>query len=169
MAVADGQMGIHARQEELVLALDPGRDKTGFAFTDLDGGLILSGIFPTNQQERFLSAVLGRENLSEWTIEGSADSLRGRIKFIAIGNGTHSKEFAEKARAALPFEVLIVDEHNTTLEARKLYWELHRPSVFMRLLPGGLRVPDRVLDDLAAWAIAIRGAKKYRDMRTNKL
>ncbi|MBQ7154563.1 MAG: endonuclease [Synergistaceae bacterium] len=169
MAVADGQMGIHAREKALVLGLDPGRDKTGFAFTDMDGGLILSGIFPTNEQERFFAAVLSQKNFAEWIIEGSEESLNGRIAFLAVGDGTHSREFTQKVRSALPFEVLSVDEHNTTLEARKLYWKIHRPGVFMRFLPEGLRVPDRVLDDLAAWAIAIRGVKKYRDMRPNKL
>ena len=182
--MADGSLGIHFGEERterfemnyspnsdghLVLALDPGRDKIGFAFTDLDAELLLSGIFPAAQQENFFSAVMNRRNLSEWSIEGNADSLTGSILFVAIGNGTHSQAFTENVKAFLPFEVLSVDEHSTTLEARSLYWKIHKPGIFTRLLPEGLRVPDRVLDDLAAWAIAIRAVKKYRDMRPNKL
>lgn len=168
MAVADGQMGIHAQEEALVLGLDPGRDKIGFAFTDTEGELILSGIFPAKDQERFFACVRNSENLAEWTIERISDPS-GKIAFIAIGNGTHSKEFTHSVRDSLPFEIVIVDEKNTTLEARSLYWKIHAPSLLMRLLPEGLRVPKRVLDDLAAWAIAIRAVKKYRDMRPNKL
>lgn len=170
MAVADGQMGIHAQEEEgLVLAFDPGRDKTGFAFTAPDGSLLLAGIFPTNEQDRFFACVLSREGLSEWLTEGSCGSLTGNIEFIAVGDGTHSKDFTQKVKASLPYPVLTVNEKNTTLEARNLYWKLHSPSFWMRLLPEGMRVPARVLDDLAAWSIAIRAVKKYRDMRPNKL
>ena len=64
-------MAIHIREGDLnmaesdfVLAFDPGRDKSGFAFVDLDGGLIASGIFPTSEFERFLA------DLSPYVIEG---------------------------------------------------------------------------------------------------
>ena len=174
MGVVDGQMGIHVRQEYIVLGIDPGRDKTGFAFVDDRGALLASGIFPSNEADNFFSAVLaGREYFSSWLIEGSAESLHenllSAIKFIAIGDGTHSKNFTERVRESLPCEILTVDERNTTLEARGLYWKIHRPSFLMRLIPEGVRVPARVLDDLAAWAIALRGLKKYRDIRRNKL
>ena len=174
MAVADGQMGIHVREERIVLGIDPGRDKTGFAFVNLQGGLIASGIFATNEHTRFFAALKdGSESFTQWLTEGEADSLPAKIissvKFIAIGDGTHSREFAAIVRENLPCEKLTVDERNTTLEARSLYWKIHRPNFLLRLLPKGLRVPKRVLDDLAAWAIALRGLKKYRDIFPNKL
>ncbi len=158
----------------IILGLDPGRDKIGFAFTELDGGLISSGIFPQIEHVPFFHALLHDSHaLSRWTLEGNTDSLpknpAGSLEFTAIGNGTHSHTFTDLAKNFLPCEVLTVDERNTTLEARSLYWKLHKPGIFMRLLPEGLRVPHRMLDDLAAWAIAIRALKKYRDIRRNKL
>ena len=161
-------------EETLALGIDPGRDKTGFAFVELQGGLLASGIFTTHEHLRFFAALTStRESLTQWLTEGKADSLPARlidsVKFIAIGDGTHSREFSELVRKNLPCEVLTVDERNTTLEARNLYWTLHTPSFWARLLPEGLRVPKRVLDDLAAWAIALRALKKYRDISTNKL
>ncbi|MBQ7544230.1 MAG: endonuclease [Synergistaceae bacterium] len=157
--MADGQMGIHAREKRVVLGLDPGRDKTGFAFVDEDGGLLASGIFPTNEQERFFEKILaGYDGLAE-----------SRIIFVAVGDGTHSKEFTERVRAALPYEIMTVDERNSTLEARSLYWKVHTPSIWVRLLPEGMRVPGGAIDDMAAWAIALRGLKKYRDIRRNRL
>ena len=172
MAVAYGQMGIHTRQEHIVLGLDPGRDKTGFAFVDDEGGLIASGIFPSSRSDTFFRAVTVGENLTEFLIEGDSQTLPkipDSIRFIAIGNGTHSKDFTERVRAAFSCEVLTVDESNTTLEARGLYWKIHAPNFWMRFIPEGLRVPARVLDDLAAWAIALRALKKYRDINQNKL
>ena len=171
--MANGQMGIHSR-EDIVLGIDPGRDKTGFAFVNFEGELLVSGIFASSEAEEFFRAVLaGREKIASWLIEGNQESLPddllSAIKFIAIGDGTHSEIFTERVQANLPCEIITVDERNTTLEARNLYWRIHRPSLWQRLVPEGLRVPARVLDDLAAWSIALRGLKKYRDIRRNKL
>ena len=78
------------------------------------------------------------------------------VKFSALGNGTKSKEFYVYLKNKISCEIKLVDEKNTTLEARKLYWKIHKPDLFERLLPEGLRVPKRNLDDLAAFAIALR-------------
>ena len=170
MAVAYGQMGIHAREEYIVLGLDPGRDKTGFAFVDKEGGLLASGIFPSSESDDFFRAVVSdRKDLAKFIIEGTLQEITSCVKFIVIGNGTHSKDFTDRVKAVFSCEVLTVDEKNTTLEARGLYWKIHAPSFWMRLIPEGLRVPKRMLDDLAAWSIALRGLKKYRDINQNKL
>ena len=174
MVLDNGQMGIHAGKKHIILALDPGRDKTGFAFVNHDGGLILSGIFATSDSAKFFEAVkCNTQTLCEYITEGNFDllpkNLTACIEFIAVGNGTHSKEFTAQVSANLPCEIVIADERNTTLEARELYWQIHKPGFLMRLIPQGLRVPDRILDDLAAWAIALRALKKYRDISRNKL
>ncbi|MBQ4430978.1 MAG: endonuclease, partial [Synergistaceae bacterium] len=102
---------------DFVLAFDPGRDKTGFAFVDFDGGLIASGIFPTQELERFLAV------LSPYVIEGTPpENAIPRAKLIITGNGTHSREFTGRAEAIMGRGVMTVDERNTTLEARGLYW-----------------------------------------------
>ncbi len=157
MVLDNGSMAIHAREnlnKNLILAFDPGRDKTGFALVHEDGELIFSGIFPSPEREIFFEQLLN-EDIQNFIIEKREEiqNFIERVKFIAIGNGTHSHEFI-KAIAILPFEIKITDERNTTLEARNLYWKIHKPGFFLRLLPRGLRVPPRVLDDLAAWAIA---------------
>lgn len=172
MAVADGQMGIHSRQEYIVLGLDPGKDKTGFAFVNREGGLIVSGIFPSGESKDFFRDVMSGESLARFIIEKLSalpENLSDSIKFIAIGDGTHSEACTSQVRNVFTCEVLTVDERNTTLEARGLYWKLHKPNFWIRLIPEGLRIPARVLDDLAAWAIAVRGLKKYRDINRNRL
>jgi len=146
------------------LAFDPGRDKTGLALINIEGGLIFSGMFASSEREKFFEILLNGKNLDDFIIENPVNfsnfsDLIKQIKFTAIGNGTRSKEFYEFAKKILPLKIKIVDERNTTLEARNLYWKLHKPGFFKRILPKGLRVPPRVLDDLAAWAIAIRAVR----------
>lgn len=178
--MAAGQMGIHTQEKDLVLALDPGRSKTGFAFIGKDGNLLLSGIFPSDERGKFFDAVLGEgaeiRRLSSWITEGNLESFADfsaeRIIFIVIGNGTGSKEFMSyvlRRPAKKSYGIFSVDETNTTLEARKLYWKIHKPGLLTRLIPEGLRVPPRIIDDLAAWAVGLRGFKEYRDIIGNKL
>lgn len=148
----------------MILAFDPGRDKTGFAFVDDDGDLILSGIFEAHERGKFFDALIHGDNLAGYIIERRHESFPENIimsvKFIAIGNGTHSREFHDYVKTRTSIEILTVDERNTTLEARKLYWKIHEPGLIMRLMPESMRVPSRVLDDLAAWSIGIRALKK---------
>ena len=156
--MAFGPMGIHA---EVILGLDPGRDKAGFAFVGRDGGLFLSGIFPPKESTAFWAAV--RTELAAgfipWQKErsGGLFPIRFRVFRVAVGNGTCGDTLTNEAQRQVPCDVVSVDERGTTLEARDLYWRLHRPAWWQRLLPRGLRVPPRPLDDLAAWAIALRG------------
>ena len=149
-------------EKNLILAFDPGRDKIGFALVNSDGGLIFSGIFPSDKKEIFFDLLLHEKSIEEFLIEKFAP-LEGviisQIKFIAIGNGTKSKDFCIYVKNKIPLETKIIDEKNTTLEARKLYWKIHKPNFFQKFLPKGLRVPARVLDDLAAWAIALRAVR----------
>lgn len=177
MALDSGQMAIHSGEKDLALGLDPGRDKTGFAFVNLDGGLLVSGIFSSHERENFFAEIeRAIPNLSSWIQEGSTESLPEdlihHLRVIIIGNGTTSREFSswvENRASCYKCDIMLVDERNTTLEARSLYWKIHRPGLISRLIPEGLRVPKRVLDDLAAWAVALRGVKEYRDIFQNKL
>lgn len=167
MDVADGQMGIHAGEKCLVLGFDPGRDKIGFAFADFEGELILSGIFASSEREKFFEDISGF--IIEQRINIIPENIFSHLKFIAIGNGTKSKEFYDYVSEKFNCEIIITDEKNTTLEARSLYWKIHEPDLWVKLLPEGMRVPGRILDDLAAWSIVLRALKKYRDIGNNKL
>ena len=162
MAVAFGSVGIHIG---VTVGLDPGRDKVGWAFVGQDRELLMSGIFPAGDRALFwlgLKALAGEASaLAPWTLE--APSPRGEASSIMImafvvGDGTCGGELASSLEAQdFGCPILRVDERGTTLEARTLYWRLHGPSWWQRLLPRTLWVPPRPLDDLAAWAIAMRG------------
>ena len=44
----------------------------------------------------------------------------------------------------------VVDESGSTLAARERYWQLWPPRGWRRLLPAGLRLPPRDIDDVVA-------------------
>ena len=160
MAVASGQMAIHSGEKDLVLGLDPGRDKTGFAIVRLNGEFIAAGIFPTVERDKFFDFDAENFSFSEWLTEGLSTKVGG-FRFTFIGNGTGSEEFFAYVKNKVKgCKIILVDERNTTLEARRLYWKIHKPGIFTRLLPEGLRVPNRPLDDLAALALTLRGLRE---------
>lgn len=74
---------------------------------------------------------------------------------VLVGDGTGHRQVAAALRRR-GFEPRIVDERNTTLEARSLYFRDHPVRGLARLLPVGMRSPERSIDDYAAYAIALR-------------
>jgi hypothetical protein len=68
-----------------------------------------------------------------------------------VGNGTGSREMAQRVSAAVrPLEVVLVQEHRTSELARARYLAEHPPRGWRRLIPRGLRTPDEPYDDLVA-------------------
>lgn len=77
---------------------------------------------------------------------------------LVLGNGTGSKQVKKKLQQR-GLDLVVVDETGTTLEARQLYFIDNPPKGFLFLLPQGLRLPPKYLDDYAAYAIALRYLK----------
>jgi hypothetical protein len=50
----------------------------------------------------------------------------------------------------------LVNEHGSTLAARQRYWDLDPPSSWTRLMPPGLRLPPRDIDDVVAQLLVER-------------
>lgn len=141
----------------MIAGIDPGRWKTGFALAE-GGRLLFSAIIPSDKKEILIEAVRSGnwELLAEWRQEGSAEAAsKTAPEAVYVGGGTSSAEF----RAALPFPHKAVDEYGTTLEAREIYRRLHPPRGLMKLVPASLLTPPRNVDDLAAYAILLRGAE----------
>jgi hypothetical protein len=59
----------------------------------------------------------------------------------------------------------VLNEHGTTLAARRRYWELFPPRGWRRLLPEGLRLPPRDWDDVAAQLLLERWLGRRLDRR----
>ena len=142
----------------MILGIDPGRGKTGWAIVKEEGSLLMSGIFPTAAGEGFFQGIieLSGEKIEPFMLEGLAQDIETvRLSECLIGNGT-GKNILLFLAQGLPVRVQLVPEKGTTLASRDLYWKIHPPRGVQRILPASLRVPPRDVDDLAAWAIVLR-------------
>jgi RNase H-fold protein (predicted Holliday junction resolvase) len=123
-----------------ILGIDPGTRKCGYALVTAAGAAPLElGIVPT-------------EGLGE-TLRGLA--ARHAIRAIALGGGTHAAPVRAVAEE-LAIPIRIVDERETTLLARRRYFAVHPPRGWRRLVPRGMLLPPRPIDDFAAVLIAER-------------
>ena len=139
----------------MYLGLAPGRDKVGFAFVDEEGKLIYSGILPASDLDLFLSILMKDdwERLKPYGREGEVSLLYDeRLKGILLGGGTTSEK-VELALKRLGLNYEVVDESFSTERARGLYFQIHPPRGLRKYLPRSLLVPNRDVDDLAAWEL----------------
>ncbi len=82
---------------------------------------------------------------------------QGPFQTVVIGSGTTSRDLVEEIRDARPdLGLLIVDEKDTTLQARERYWENTPRSGWRRLVPASLQVPPEPVDDFVALILAER-------------
>lgn len=143
----------------MLCGIDPGKYKIGFAAAEGDK-LLFSAIIPAARPDGLIGALMRCEwpLLGPWLKEGSLRGISGQADIIFLGDGTSSGELG-KILADARIKVRTVNEYGTTLLGRKLYFRLHPPRGIMRLIPISLRTPPRDIDDMAAWAVIIRGAE----------
>lgn len=122
-----------------VLGVDPGRAKAGFAVVTADGRVLVQGVELLEALQSRLEGVLALHT----------------VDAVALGNGTNGRRVGDLLnRFGLPIHW--VDEFETSRTARSLYFADHPPRGWKRLLPLGLQLPERSVDDYAAIAIARR-------------
>ena len=122
-----------------VVGVDPGRKKAGYALIEMTGAVVTAGIEPI---ERLPACIAGLSALRP-------------ITAIALGKGTNARAVrASLDPLGLPLH--LVDEYETTRGARALYFREHPPRGWRRLIPVGLQLPPRPIDDYAAILIARR-------------
>lgn len=123
-----------------VLGVDPGTRKCGYAVVaEADAAPLELGIVATGGLAERIAEVAGRV----------------RLRAVALGGGTHNAQVAALV-AGLGLPVHVIDERDTTLLARRRYFQVHPPTGWRRLLPRGLLLPPRPIDDFAALLIAER-------------
>lgn len=123
-----------------VLGIDPGTRKVGFAIArDAVSPAVALGIEPV-----------------ETLLERLGPLLRlHAVRAVALGGGTNAATLGESLKA-LDVPIHIIDETDTTYRARALYFEEHPPRGWRRMIPLGLQLPPRPIDDYAALLIARR-------------
>jgi RNase H-fold protein (predicted Holliday junction resolvase) len=124
----------------MLLGVDPGTRKCGYAVLErIDAPPLVLGIVALDDFGARLEQLR-----AAWPIE-----------MVAIGKGTNAAVVSATVEwAGLPFT--LVDERETTLRARARYFIDHPPRGWRRLVPRGMLLPSRPIDDYAALLIAER-------------
>jgi RNase H-fold protein (predicted Holliday junction resolvase) len=127
-----------------VLGIDPGTRKIGFA-------LIEDAVAPP--------LALGIETLDGLLGTLAPLAAAHPLRAVALGGGTNAATVrALLERLGAP--VHLIDETDTSYRARALYFADHPPTGWRRLIPLGLQLPPRPIDDYAALLIARRYAQR---------
>lgn len=129
---------------EVVVAIDPGREKCGLAVVSADGHVLEKAIVDVDKVAATVRRVMDKPNFS--------------VVAYAIGDRTGTDDIIEKLTVAgVPAErIHTVDEHRSSEIGRQRYWEENRPTGWRRLVPVGLQVPPRPYDDYVAVELAYR-------------
>lgn len=123
------------------VGIDPGRSKCGFAVEYEDGSPPTTEVIPTAALRARVEREVGP----------------GGVRALCVGHATTSDEVVRMCAAGWPeIPLHVVDETNSTLQARSLYYQDHPPRGWLRFVPRGLLVPDAPLDGYAALIIVRR-------------
>lgn len=127
-----------------ILAIDPGREKTGIAILK-NSDVLEHKIINSDELVQIIKSLLEKYI----------------IKTIVMGNGTSSKKKYDLLKQEfIDRDIVLINEYRTTDEARKLYFQENPPKGWKKLIPLGMQVPSVPVDDYAAIVI---GRKYLKD------
>lgn len=120
----------------MILGFDPGRDKCGVALMDVNKQLHYHQVLESSKVTPTIAVLLKQFD----------------IDVVVIGDQTTSKMWKQNLTEIISETVPIVkiDERYSSLEARDRYWKMYPPQGFSRLIPPGMRIPPRPVDDIVA-------------------
>ncbi|MBL1208683.1 pre-16S rRNA-processing nuclease YqgF [Geminocystis sp. GBBB08] len=120
----------------MILGFDPGRDKCGLAILNNDKQILYNEVITSEDAITVITKLINKYK---------------PLKLV-MGNQTTSEQWKKhlKDNLNLSIDLVLVDEKNSTVEARKRYWEIYPPQGLTRLIPEGLRIPPRPVDDIVA-------------------
>ena len=120
----------------MILGFDPGRDKCGIAIMD------------KNRQLHYHQVV----ESPKITTTITQLNQQFDINLIVIGDQTTSKIWQQNLTKIISEKVPIIkiDERYSSLEARHRYWQIYPPQGLVRLIPPGMRIPPKPIDDIVA-------------------
>ncbi|AFZ33805.1 Resolvase RNase H domain protein fold protein [Stanieria cyanosphaera PCC 7437] len=120
----------------MILGFDPGRDKCGIAVMNFARQIVFHQVVDSQL------ALADLQKLCQ----------QYEIKLIVMGNLTTAKSWRQKIESELSFSIplVMVDENNSSVEARERYWQMYPPRGLKKLIPQGMRIPPRPVDDIVA-------------------
>lgn len=130
--------------DEMIVALDPGREKCGIAVVHKQQGMLMKDVIQTNELTIKIQELITQYN----------------IRQIVIGDGTSSREVKQSLETIKiedgPLSISFIDERHSTDEARQRYWAENPPRGLKRLIPITMQVPPKPVDDYVAVILAER-------------
>ena len=130
--------------DNLVIAIDPGREKCGMAVVHREQGVLVRKVVSTE----LLTEEIGRYFTK---YDGPLIVVGDRTGSLAVRN-----RLQQTLQGTKEVRIIAVDEHRSTEEARRLYWRENPPRGMKRLIPLGMQVPPCPVDDYVAVILAHR-------------
>jgi RNase H-fold protein (predicted Holliday junction resolvase) len=119
----------------VLLGFDPGKQKCGIAVMGLDRKLLYQAVIASDQAIATVSNLLNTYSIS----------------LLIMGDQTASKQWQTKIKTQFPdLRIITVDERYSSEEARQRFWQIYPAKGFMKLVPRGMRSPNRPIDDIVA-------------------
>ena len=139
-----------------IIGFDPGRDKCGLAVAKANNpsDVLYHQVIASDQAMKTIDQLIG-----EYTPHT-----------LVMGNLTTSKQWKKKLTQHLStssaIDIHLVNEQNSTVEARSRYWQMYPPQGldFNRFLPLGLRTPPKPVDDIVAIILIERYFQKKAEV-----
>ena len=120
-----------------LISIDPGKCKCGLVLVDLNKKKVDQAIvINTEFLPKYVKSLNSFENISK----------------VIMGNGTTSKQNLEKLKF-INKDLIIVEEKNTTLRAKKRYFELFPIKGLKMFLPKEILIMNKNLDAVSALII----------------
>jgi RNase H-fold protein (predicted Holliday junction resolvase) len=130
----------------MLLGFDPGKHRCGLAIMGVDRTLHYHQVIQADQ------------------VVATVQSLRQQfpISLVIMGDQTTAQNWKQTLTTGMPdpLRIVLVDERYSSLEARSRYWQMFPARGLYRLVPQGMRVPPRSLDDIVAILLIERYLEK---------
>ncbi|MDX2255089.1 MAG: Holliday junction resolvase RuvX [Pseudanabaenaceae cyanobacterium bins.39] len=119
----------------MLLGFDPGKQKCGIAVMGLDRKLLYQAVIASDRAIATVSELLNKYSIS----------------LLIMGDQTASKQWQTQIKAQFPdLRIITVDERYSSEEARQRFWQIYPAQGLMKLVPRGMRSPNRPIDDIVA-------------------
>jgi len=140
-----------------ILGIDPGREKCGVAVVAVDpGSRRKMGQGPVITSAAAMSqyglTLLHHDVISADLMLKAIASLvlRFDVSNLVLGNQTTSAAWHAKLKDTVKIPISLIDERNSTLEARDRYWMMYPASGLSRWVPQALRTIPGPVDGIVA-------------------
>jgi RNase H-fold protein (predicted Holliday junction resolvase) len=135
----------------IILGFDPGRDKCGIAVMKDNSNILYHQVIESEQAIATINSLVQEYN----------------PELLVMGNQTTAKSWQAKLEASLPpsLSIIMVNEWNSSVEASKRYWQMYPPQGLKRLIPQGLLLPPRPVDDIVAIILIERYLKSASEIK----